>query len=116
MEITQFLKQEYREYLEGLGDGEDSTAVVDEDDNILLLDSFLNWAKQYLSERNPPINVRYPTIGLGLVLQQGEMLEFSDQPVGEGTVRSQSYDVFQNQEPQRTLEDRSAVSIFGGKK
>jgi hypothetical protein len=115
-DLMTFLKNEYRAYLEGLGDGEDDTAVVDEEDNVLLLDSFLEWARKYLAEVNRPVNVTYLLAGLGLVLLEGQTVSFTPQPEYEG-MRDDGVKVTRPKSlpGMGGMQDTSSVNIFGGR-
>ncbi len=77
MNLIDHLRIQYDKYIIDLEDKEDPLAVIDADtQELLLLSSFLKWAKQYLSNNNPPVSLSYAQEGLALYLRDGMIVGF----------------------------------------
>ena len=59
----------YEKYMEYCADKETDDHFTD----------FIQWASKYLAEENPPVNVMYPGVGIGLRLRSGDFVTFSPQ-------------------------------------
>jgi hypothetical protein len=76
-----FMSFLHAQYLADLEEAETKPAGIEK---IPSLEGFVLWAQWYLSTQNQPLNVNYLARGIGVRMQQGQILGFSSQDADDG--------------------------------
>lgn len=91
LDLMTLLKEEYDKYVQELNDKRDEK---DRPWPILpSLDGFIEFSRDYLARINPPVNLAYMPVGVGLRLQQGHTVGFTVQKVEEYQMRDEGVPV-----------------------